>query len=178
MSSQTVARRYARALFDIGREKGTLAAYAAALEDISRVLATNVELRRVLYHQLIPVREKQRVMDNLFPEADPLLRNFFHLVLAKGRERDLPAIAVQFRRLVDQEDRILPVEVYTAAPLSAEVINSLKGRLAAVTGQNIRLQTRVDPALLGGLVIRLGDRVLDASLKKKLELLGEHLRGA
>ncbi|QGP91762.1 ATP synthase subunit delta [Neomoorella glycerini] len=178
MSSQTIARRYARALFEVARQKGALAGFAAALERVGQALAENPELRRVLYHQLIPVREKQRLMDTLFPDVDPLLKNFFHLVLAKGRERALPEMAAQFRRLVDRENRVLPVEVQAAAPLSEEVTATLKERLAHITGQNIRLQTALDPALLGGMVIRLGDRVLDASLKKKLELLGEHLKGA
>ncbi|WP_258358838.1 ATP synthase F1 subunit delta [Moorella sulfitireducens] len=178
MSSQAIARRYARALFEIARHKGTTEGFAAVLEAAGRALAENHELRRVLYHQLIPAREKQRIIDTLFPDIDPLLKNFFHLVLAKGRERTLPEMAVQFRHLVDRENRVLAVEVQAAAPLSEEVTDALKERLARLTGQNIRLQTRVNPSLLGGMVIRLGDRVLDASLKKKLELLGAHLKGA
>lgn len=178
MSSQTIARRYARALFDIARPQGTLAAYAAALEQAGQYLAENPELRRVLYHQLIPMREKQKVMDALFPDVDPVLKNFFYLVLARGRERDLPEMAVQFRRLVDRENRVLPVEVSSAVPLAAEITAAVQDRLAEITGQNIRLQATVDPSLLGGMVIRIGDRVLDASLKKKLELLGEHLKNA
>lgn len=178
MSSQTIARRYACALYEVARQKGDTGGFAAVLEAAGRALVENPELRRVLYHQLIPVREKQRIMDTLFPDVDPLLKNFFHLVIAKGRERALPEIAAQFRRLVDRENRVLPVEVQAAAPLSEEITAALKERLARITGQNVRLQTRVDPSLLGGMVIRLGDRVLDASLKKKLELLGEHLKGA
>ncbi|MDN5344921.1 MAG: F-type H+-transporting ATPase subunit delta [Clostridia bacterium] len=178
MSSQTIARRYARALFEIARPQGALASYAIALERVGQALQEDAELRRVLYHQLIPVREKQKVVDTLLPDIDPPLRNFFHLVLAKGRERALPEIANQFRRLVDRENRVLAVEVQAATPLSQDIASALKTRLAELTGQNIRLQVHVDPALLGGLVIRVGDRVLDASLKKKLELLGEHLKGA
>jgi F-type H+-transporting ATPase subunit delta len=178
MSSQTIARRYARALFDIARPQGKLDLYAAALEQAAQALAANPELRRVLYHQLIPVREKQKLSPILFPAADPILQNFFRLVLARKRERELPAIASQFRRLVDQENRVLQVEVDAAAPLSAEVAATLQDKLATLTGRRIRLQVSVEPALMGGLIIRIGDRVLDASLKKKLELLGEHLKGA
>lgn len=178
MSSQTIARRYARALFEIARQKGATEAFAVVLEEVGRALAENQELRRVLYHQLIPVREKQKIMDSLFRDIDPILKNFLHLVLTKGRERYLPEMAVQFRRLVDRENRVLPVEVQVAAPPSAELIAALQEKLRRVTGQNVRLDTRIEPSLLGGMVIRIGDRVLDASLKKKLELLGEHLKGA
>lgn len=178
MSEQIVARRYARALFNIAREQGTTSALAAGLEQVSTALAGDRDFRRVLYHQLIPVKEKQKLVDTIFPELDPALKNFLHLVLARGRERALPEMAAQFRRLVDQAENILPVEVTSAVPLREDILADLKERLAAATRQDISLTSRVNPDLIGGLVIRLGDRVLDASLKKRLELLAEHLKRA
>ncbi|MGI9862797.1 ATP synthase F1 subunit delta [Moorella naiadis] len=178
MSEQTIARRYASALFHIAREQGTAGELAAGLERVSNVLADDRDFRRVLYHQLIPVRAKQKLVDTIFPGLAPVLKNFLHLVLARGRERALPEMAAQFRRLVDQAEHILPVEVTSATPLGEDILAGLKERLAATTRQHIRLANRVNPDLIGGLMIRLGDRVLDASLKKKLELLGEHLKKA
>ncbi|AKX95239.1 ATP synthase subunit delta [Moorella thermoacetica] len=178
MSEQNVARRYARALFNIAREQGTAGEFANGLEEVSRTLAENSDFRRVLYHQLIPVREKQKLIDTIFPDINPLLKNFLHLVLAKGRERALPEMAAQFRRLVDQAENILPVEVTSAITLREDILAGLKERLAGITRRNIRLSSRVNPELIGGVVIRLGDRVLDVSVKKKLELLGEHLKRA
>lgn len=178
MSSQVIARRYVSALFDIAREKAFTDEAAAALEKISDTLAENAEFQRIIYHQLIPAREKQKVMEAVFPDFNPVLKNFINLVLAKGRERALPEMAVQFRRLVDRENRVLPAELRSAVPLPDDLTAVLKERLSSVTGRNIRLETQVDPGILGGVIIRLGDRVLDASLKKKLELMALHLKRA
>jgi len=178
MSDQAIARRYAAALFSVAREKGVTQEFAVALEQVSQALAENADFRRIIYHQLIPNREKQRIMDLIFSDFSPLLKNFLNLVLVKGRERALPEMAAQFRRLVDRENKVLPVELRSAVPLPDEVTAALKQRLATVTRQNIRLRSQVDPGILGGVVIRLGDRVLDASLKKKLELMALHLKRA
>lgn len=178
MSSQAIARRYVGALFDIAREKGVAGEFAASLERVSQTLAENADFRRIIYHQLIPKREKQKIMDKVFSDFNPLFKKFLNLVLVKGRERALPEMAVQFRRLVDRENKVLPVELRSAVPLPDEVTAALKERLEAVTRQNIRLHSQVDPGILGGVVIRLGDRVMDASLKKKLELMALHLKRA
>ncbi|NLW06636.1 MAG: ATP synthase F1 subunit delta [Clostridia bacterium] len=178
MSTQAIARRYAGALFEAAREKGDPLEFASALEQVSRTLDENADFRRLIYHRLFPVREKQKIMVAAFPDFNPLLMNFLNLVLYKGRERALPEIALQFRRLVDRENKVMPVELRSAVPLPEEVTAALKQRLAEITGHKIRLHNKIDPAILGGIIIRLGDRVLDASLKKKLELMALHLKKA
>ncbi|MDK2821278.1 MAG: F-type H+-transporting ATPase subunit delta [Clostridia bacterium] len=178
MSNQAIARRYARALFEIAREKKLLDEFVANLEQIGKAIAEEDELRRVLYHQLIPIREKQKIVEAIFPDFNDLLKNFLNMTIAKGREKAIPEIVTEFRQLVDKENNILPVDVFSAVPLTDEVKAALKERLQAVTKQNIRLNNLVNPEILGGIIIRLGDRVLDASLKKKLELLALRLKKA
>ena len=178
MSAQAIARRYVGALFNVAKEKGVTEEFAAALERVSQTLNENPDFRRLIYHQLLPNREKQKIIEVVFSDFSPLLKNFLNLVLVKGRERALPEMAVQFRRLVDRENKVLPVELRSAVSLPEEVTADIKQRLADVTGQNIRLHKQVDPGILGGVVVRLGDRVLDASLKKKLELMALHLKRA
>jgi len=178
MSDQVVARRYVGALYSVAKEKRISGEFAAALEQVSRKLEQDEDFRRVIYHQLIPVREKQKIMDMAFPGFNPLLKNFLNLVLEKRRERALPKMAAHFRQMVDRDNRVLPVELRSAVSLPDDVTTAIKERLEDITKQNVRLETRVDPGILGGVVVRMGDRVLDASLKKKLELMALHLKRA
>ncbi len=178
MNNRAIARRYAGALFKIAKEEKDLERFARALEQVSGTLTQDRDFRRLIYHRLLPNREKQKIMDTFFPEFSPLLKNFFNLVLHKRRERILPEISIQFRHLVDRENKIIPVELRSAVPLSPEVEAVIKKRLAEAIGKNVRLHSQTEPAILGGLVIRMGGRILDASLKKKLELMARHLKRA
>ncbi|MDN5347032.1 MAG: F-type H+-transporting ATPase subunit delta [Clostridia bacterium] len=175
MNERTVARRYARALLDIGRERQNLDALREELNRLVKLLQENSDLHRLLAHRLIPARQKKAVIGEILPGLDPVLKNFLYLLLDKRRERYLPAIASEFSRLVDRERRVLEVEVYSAVPLPEEIQEELKTSLGVRTSQQVRLNWFIKPELIGGLVLRVGDRVWDGSIKGRLERLRERL---
>lgn len=174
--SLKVARRYAQALFLVARDKGVLHEVNEELHQVAALLESDDKLRRLFYHQLIPAGEKKKLVVEIFPELKEETRNFLYLVLEKRRERLLPQMAEQLQKLVNEAEGILEAEVITSLPLSAEVSQSLEEHLSRLTGRRVRLNNRLDKEIIGGMVVQVGDRVLDASVKRRLELLKERLR--
>lgn len=174
--SLKVAKRYARALFLVARDRGVLSEVSGELSKVAALLDSDDKLRRIFYHQLIPAEEKKKLLAELMPELRMETRNFLNLVLDKRRERLLPQMARQLQDLVNQAAGILEAEVITSLPLPAEISRSLEERLSRLTGRRVRLQNRLSQDIIGGMVVQVGDRVLDASVKRRLELLKERLR--
>lgn len=174
--SLKVARRYARALFLVARDRGVLSEVSGELNQVAALLDSDEKLRRIFYHQLIPPEEKKKLVAELLPDLKTETRNFLNLVLDKRRERLLPQMARQLQDMVNQAEGILEAEVITSFPLPAGIAQSLEERLSRLTGRRVRLKNRLSPDIIGGLVVQVGDRVLDASIKKRLDLLKERLR--
>lgn len=174
--SLRVAKRYAQALYSLAQEKGNLSRVKEELDQIVETLEHNEELRRLLYHQLISPKQKKELLKEIFPHLAQDTGKFLGLVLEKRRERLLPEIASQFRHLVDWAEGIVEAEVTVAFPLPESLKGELIEKLSRLLGRKIRLKVRQDHDILGGLVVRVGDRILDASIKKRLELVKEKLR--
>ncbi|MCG0277018.1 MAG: ATP synthase F1 subunit delta [Thermanaeromonas sp.] len=174
--SSRVAKRYAQALYSLAQDKGVL---PRVKEDLDRVVGTleeNEEFRRLFYHQLVPPRQKRELLKEVFPAIGDDTRKFLGLVLEKHRERLLPEIASHFRLLVDRAEGIVEAEVTVAFPLPDDLEEQLKEKLSRLLGGKVRLKVCVDKDIMGGMVVRVGDRILDASVRKKLELFRERLR--
>ncbi|HBT46377.1 MAG TPA: ATP synthase F1 subunit delta [Peptococcaceae bacterium] len=174
--SRKVARRYAQALFALAGERGVLAAVKEELERVVSTVESEPEVGRIFYHHLIPAREKKKLLAALFPDLREETRNFLYTVLDKRRERLLPQMVRQLQELADLAEGILEAEVVTRVPLPEEVFSRLQERLGRLTGRRVRLRTRLSDEIMGGMVLRVGDRVLDASVKKRLELLKNRLQ--
>ncbi|SMC00088.1 ATP synthase F1 subcomplex delta subunit [Thermanaeromonas toyohensis ToBE] len=174
--SSRVAKRYAQALYSLAQERGNLSRVKEELGQVVESLEKNEDFRRLLYHQLIAPKQKEELLKEVFPHLEQDTRRFLGLVLEKRRERLLPEIVYQFRRLVDWAEGIVEAEVTVAFPLPESLKEELKGKLSRLLGRKVRLKIRLDQEILGGLVVRVGDRILDASIKKRLELFKESLR--
>ncbi|MGI9952098.1 ATP synthase F1 subunit delta [Moorellaceae bacterium AZ2] len=174
--SLKVARRYAQALFALARERGVLAEVKEELDQVVSTVNSDPQVGRILYHQLIPAREKKKLLASLFPDLRKETRNFLYTVLDKRRERLLPQMVRQLQQLVDLAEGILEAEVITSLPLPADVFSRLEERLSRLTGRRIRLHNRLSEGIMGGMVLKVGDRVMDASVKKRLELLKDRLQ--
>lgn len=165
MSEDRVARIYAEALFNEARKIGQAEELGEKLLSLRERMEQDAALQRALQQELISIEEKERVLKTFLPR-----------LLEREKDETLAAVIPAYQRLLDQEKDVKPVEVTLASAITADLETELKQRLARVLGKRVRLETRIDPAILGGMVLRWEDRVIDASVKKKLELIGDHLK--
>lgn len=172
---ETVARRYAEAAFEIGRADGTLEAWERDLAALAELLG-NAELRRLLEHPAVPFAEKERVLrriagDGIGAEAVSLVL----LMVRRGRPGAIDRMIEHFAQLVRRERGIQLAEVRTALPLDDEQRSAVAERLAELTGEQIQMNEIVDKQLIGGIAVRIGDRLYDASVRSRLERLRARL---
>lgn len=174
MVEGSIARRYAKALLEIGREEGVVDKLGDDLARFARQLGggTN-ELANVMANPVFTLAERRAVLDRCTPglALHPHCINFLRLLLDKDRFAALTDIVREYRALADAEAGRVRATVTTAAELSPTTRDAVARALAQATGKKVVLDSRVDPALLGGLVAQVGGRVYDASLRTRLERL-------
>ncbi len=173
-----VARRYARALFDLARDRGILEETGRDLSLVVETVRRHEELRQVLHNPLVPVETKQEVFAaSLGGRVGRPVAELVRLVLRKGRETFLPQILAEFEALVRRELNVVRAEVTVARPLSDQLRGQLERRLEELWGRKVELDLRVSPDVIGGLVLTVGDRRMDGSLRGRLESLRRMLSG-
>ncbi|MBP1658179.1 MAG: synthase subunit delta [Bacteroidetes bacterium] len=180
MRSQRVARRYAKALMMTAEELRLLDAIAADVETIGTVVRNSRELRLFLNSPVVSILRKRTALHELFgTRITSATLSFLDLLVKKQREPLLPEILEQFAVLRDTQLGIVDAHVTTAVDLTPQQLRALQAELEQQTGKHVRLNIAADPSIRGGLVIRIGDTVLDASLTHQLERLRERFaRGA
>lgn len=179
MLAQSVARRYAAAFFAIAQEKDELGRFEHELDLIVGTIKSNPEMERLFTHRLVTPADKKAMVKDLFAgQVSPVTVNFINLLIDKRREGHLENILKQFVEMANAARNITDASVISAIELSYEDQKSLQERLTKITGKNIRLKTSVDPKLIGGIVIRVGDRILDGSIIKRLYSLKSNLMKA
>jgi len=175
-----VARRYASALYAIGKEQGMqeLKAYGQGLSDLSAVLEASPELLKVFRNPIFTAEEKKSIAAKILDKAaaKPMLRNFVNLLADKDRLTILPDIEAHFRGMLDADEGLLRGRLVTAIELSADKRQALVGKMEKQTGKKLVLDYEVDPGIMGGLMLKVGDRVLDASLRAQLGMLHEIIK--
>jgi len=181
LTGGTLAKKYARALFSLGKKSGApqLEQYGAALAGLAEMMALSPALARMFKSPVITVAEKHALADQLLDKtgADRTVKNFCHLLADKGRLAALPAIAGCYGELLDAEKGILRGMVITAVKLDAEKQKKLKAGLEKRAGKKkLELEFNVDKSILGGLMLKVGDRVLDASLRAQLTILRDTIK--
>jgi len=181
MVDRKAARRYARALFYQAQEEGEVATTREALDALAAAHQAQPALGPVLRHPLIPAERKREVLrqalegatDGPVPEG---LREFIGLVVDKRRTALLPAIAELFAALADAAARVVRADVRCAVPLTAEEQERLRAVLGGVFGGTPVLELQVDPSLIGGAIVRVGDTVFDGSVRRSLRVLAQDLK--
>lgn len=179
MLPRRIASRYASALFQLSVEKGTTAQWEGELAAVGKVIATMPELSTMLAHPEISQRQKQAVLQRAFGEsvAREVLSLLF-LLLRRGHEPDLNLIHEVFVERWNATRRVVPVNVISAVPLSEAQAAALTAALTKHTGAEVRLGRSVDPGLIAGMQITIGDRVIDASTRGTLEAMRASLAHA
>lgn len=176
MRDTVAARKYAKALFLEAQSKNQLRACQQGLEEILRVSRQQRSLREVLGHPFIAVNEKERMVRTALGEyATPLLEQFCLLIIEKKRWNLLETIVEEFQELVDRSQNVQPIAVRTAAPLSETQQKNLKTQMESWLGAKVRMDVKVDPQLIGGLIVQTRDQVLDESLAGQLKRLQARL---
>lgn len=180
MTGNIVARRYAKALFAMGKKKGLseLEAYGKDLADLAAVLGDSPELLRVFRNPIFSVEEKRKVVDAMLKKVDPnpIVRNFCYLLADKGRLDQLIDIEFVYSLLLDAEKGVIRGELLTAVELDSAKQKSVQAQLEAQSKRKLVLDFSVDPAILGGVVLKVGERVMDASLRAQLEIMKENIK--
>jgi F-type H+-transporting ATPase subunit delta len=176
MSNRSLARRYAQALFLSSQEKNLLDEVEAELKMVVESIRGSEDLSKIIDRELIPAEEKKALMVKVFSgKISSQTMNFIKLVLDKKREKHLQEILSEFTALADTARNMLEAEVTTAAELSPQQQELLIKGLSSHTGKEVRLKINVDPSLLGGVMIKIGDKVYDGSARQQLQSLRERL---
>lgn len=179
MKQTILARRYAKALFTVGKEKTTFEEYNQILQGVAELYVSNPEVVDALTNPLYPVDIKEKVMDGMIKSmgVDRIMGNFLRLLVQKKRTEILPEIAEEFQVMVDDEKNISHGNVISAIELSADLQANVQATLEKLTGKKVKLTTSVDPSIIGGIIAKVGDLVLDGSIKTQLAGLKDSIKG-
>ena len=174
-ASRSTARRYAEAAFEIAQRDGTVEAWLDAFASAESLLA-DAGLQRVLASPAVPLESRDQLLRQVAGDritGAPL--RLMLLLVARGRIERLPDVAREFRRLHRRQEGITQATITSAAPLTEDEVAALTQRLAGMTGGRVEVSLDVDPGLLGGVQVRLGDRLIDGSVRGRLERLRSKL---
>lgn len=173
-----VDRVYARALFEAAAEQKRLDVVRGELAQIVAAEAEVPELRELLRNPQLDPRVRAEAMEEVLGAGDELLRNFLLLLADKGRVAQLEEIAREFERLVAEAEGVISAELTTAIELSDADEKRLLKQIEKASGRKVEATRRVDPGLIGGIVLQVGSHRLDASIRGRLERLRRQLAGA
>ena len=177
MISGSLARRYARALLDVGIDKGTHEKLAAEIDDLAVAYSAARDLQEALTNPVFPRAQRRAVLEAVLLRVGVSVetRNFVLLLLERERVQVLPAIARELRAMVDEKVGRVRATVTSARPLPAEQVAQIQSTLEKATGKKVLLDKAEDPTLIGGVVAKLGDTVYDGSVRSQLERMREQI---
>ncbi|MBX7248310.1 MAG: F0F1 ATP synthase subunit delta [Caulobacteraceae bacterium] len=172
--------RYARALYDLAAETGETAKVRSDLKALKAMMGESADLRRLVADPTFTAEDKGKGLVALAMKAGMTLTTakFLGLLTQNRRSADLPAVIAGFERLYAAETGSVAAEVVTAVALSAKQLEGVKAQLRSSLGKDPEIETRVDPTILGGLKVKVGSRLYDASLKTRLDQLKFALKRA
>jgi F-type H+-transporting ATPase subunit delta len=172
---EELAEVYARALFEVAREQGKLDELREQLGQFADALESDRQLAIFFFSPYFSTAEKQQGLERMVDGADESLLNFLRLLIEKHRMPVLFRIRVEYERLWDRENQVLPVEITSAIELDPATTENLGNTIGERTGRKVELASRVDPEIIGGIIVRVGNSILDASIRNRLEQLRRHV---
>jgi F-type H+-transporting ATPase subunit delta len=166
---EEIASVYARSLFEVAQEQDKLDTVRDELGEFADALNESRELQVFLFSPYFSTKEKTEGLDKAVTGADETVANFLKLLIEKHRMPVVFRIRAEYDKLWEEENRLLPVIVTSAVELSQDTVKQIGDRIAEQTDRKVDLQSNVDPDILGGIVVRVGNSVLDASIRNRLE---------
>jgi len=171
----SAARRYAEAAFEVAQRDNTVEVWRSELQTAAEIVADE-RVNRYLANPAVSLEARAAAVERaLGPAVSRPVLNLVQLQLRRGRIEQLPQVAAEFRRLDNARQGITEATATTAADLTPAEVEALTRRLEQFTGGRVELDVRTDPSLLGGLVVRVGDRLIDGSVRGRLERLRNRL---
>jgi F-type H+-transporting ATPase subunit delta len=174
----TIARRYAKALLLIGKEDGQAETYREELEGFARLIERDKDLEQAICNPLYDGTERKKVLMAILDKLNlsKVMTSFLTLLFDKGRIGFLSNVNEFYQKLADELQGIARASLVSATELSSETIENIRATLSTMTGKDIRLEAEQDPGLIGGIVTRIGDLILDGSIKTQLLNMRESLK--
>jgi len=173
-----VARRYAKALLLIGKEDGQAENYREELDSFSVLISSSKELEQVICNPLYDAAGRKKVLQAVIEqlELSGVVRSFLLLLFDKGRIGFIESVNDFYQKLADELKGVARANLVSATELSSETIEKIRGALSKMTGKDVKLEVEQDPTLIGGIVTKIGDLVLDGSIKTQLLNMRESLK--
>jgi ATP synthase F1 delta subunit len=168
---EEIAQVYARSLFEVAKEQDKLDELRQQLGEFVDALNDNRDLQIFLFSPYFSTQEKKEGLHRAVTDADPTFMNFLEALLERHRMPAIFRIRAQFDELWEDEHHLLPVEVTSAVELDERTVAQIGERIGEQTGRKVELSAHVDPDILGGIVLRVGNSVLDASIRNRLNQL-------
>jgi ATP synthase F1 delta subunit len=168
---EELATVYGRALFEAASDADKLDEVHDQLGEVADALSSDHDLQVFFFSPYLTADEKKDGLHKAVTGANPLVQNFIELLIEKHRMPALMRIRREYDRLWDEENKLLPVQITSAVELDKSTVKELGDRIAEQTGRKIDLAAEVEPDILGGIVVRVGNAVLDASIRNRLEQL-------
>lgn len=176
MKQKVVAERYAEALFEVASEQRQESKYSGILKDIVKMFQEHPDFERLLLHPVVSSEDKKQMLRDIFTGKVPdEMLAFLCLLVDKQRENYLPEIADEFERLLRALNQTVVTEVTTAFKLEDTTKEVLSKELSDYLNQKVEIQYSTDPELLGGVTIKIGDRMIDGSLRTQLGQMAQAL---
>jgi F-type H+-transporting ATPase subunit delta len=167
------AKRYASAAFSVASESGDYDIWLNTLDELAHIMHMPTAAK-IFTSPTVAVSDKHAALERMLPNLPPTVRSFLHIVAERDRLDEAPGIAEALRGLINKQRGIVTAEVITAVPIDAQLEGVLAQRLATYLNrqpQQVSIRARVDPSIIGGVVARVGDRVIDDSVRGRLERL-------
>jgi ATP synthase F1 delta subunit len=175
---EEIAAVYARSLFEVAKEQDKLDAVRSQLGEFADAMHESRELQVFFFSPYFSTQEKQDGLDRAVSGADEIVVNFLKLLIENHRMPVIFRVRRGYDELWEQENRLLPVQVTSAVELDEATVKQIGDRIAEQTGQRVDLSATVEPDILGGIVVRVGNQVLDASVRNRLESLRKQVARA
>ena len=177
MIAGSLARRYARALLDIGVAKGSFEQLGAEMDALAAAYSGSRDLAEALTNPVFPMARRRAVLESVLDAmgVQPITRNFALLLLERERMPYLPAIARELRVMVDERAGRVRATLVSAKPLATEHVASVQAALEKASGRKVLLEKKEDAELIGGVVAKVGDVVYDGSVRTQLEQMRERI---
>jgi F-type H+-transporting ATPase subunit delta len=175
----SLAGRYASALFGLARDERQIDAVGRSLDSLVQALADSRDFSMLVESPLVSRGEARKALEAIAAKLalDPITTNFLGVLARNGRKGQLGAVARLFKRLASEHRGETTAEVTTARPLDDDQVAQLKQQLRARAGREVAIEAQVDPAILGGIVVKLGSQMIDASIRTKLNRLAQAMKG-